>query len=240
MSRLYVFGDSYTTPGCCVEPRESFWGLSAEYLKLDEIFNVSREANSFDSVCQNLIGAQNQYNYDWNNDWFIIGVPPLERVTLFDDHKNTQHRGYFYNPRTWEEHVTTVECHRGLVSEKFFGHDKFLIMHQDRSWLETQVLREIFLLTQWLDSKGANYLICNLSKPLMKDNWWGPSEFVLTQLLEHPRCILFDNTYFSVNYEINKPGDYDLYGWEGHHGPEGNKRYYEMSIEPKLDSIINT
>ena len=233
MNKLYVFGDSYTTPYVCVDPQESFWGLAGKQLGVEQIVNVSRPVNSFDSVCQLLIGMQNQYKYNWKEDFFIIGLPPLERITIFDDHKDTEYKSKIID-RDWNEIGTTIEAHRGLVSKQFYGEDQFLITHADRSWTETQILREIYLLTKWLDGVGANYLICNVTKPLLEDNWWGPSEFVLKHAIDHDRCLLFDNTYYSVNYDIHKPADYDLYGWYGHHGAEGNKLYYETSIKDKL------
>ena len=113
-------------------------------------------------------------------------------------------------------------------------------MHADRSWTETQTLRQIYLLTQWLDTNRAKYLICNLSKPLDRDNRWGPSEFVLNYTINHDRCIVFDDTYYSVNVGINLPPDADNPdGWNGHHGPAGNKHYFEKSLKHKLDNIVN-
>ena len=233
MNKLYVFGDSYTTPYVCVDPQDSFWGLAGKHLGVEQIINVSRHSNSFDSVCQLLIGMQKQYKYNWKEDFFIIGVSHLERITIFDDHKDTEYKSTIFD-QDWNKIYTTIEAHRGLVSKQFYGEDQFLITHADRSWTETQILREIYLLTKWLDGVGANYLICNVSKPLDENNLWGPSEFVLKHAIDHDRCLLFDNTYYSVNYNIHKPTDYDLYGWNGHHGAEGNKLYYETSIKDKL------
>jgi hypothetical protein len=233
MNKLYVFGDSYTTPYVCVDPQDSFWGLAGTQLGVEQIINVSRPMNSFDSVCQLLIGMQNQYEYSWKKDFFIIGLPPLERITVFDNHRDTEYKSTIFD-QDWNEIDTTIEAHRGLISKQFYSQDKFLITHADRSWTETQILREIYLLTKWLDGVGANYLICNASKPFDKNNLWGPSEFVLKHAIDHDRCLLFDNTYYSVNYDIHKPADYDLYGWRGHHGAEGNKLYYETSIKDKL------
>lgn len=239
MSRLYVFGDSYSTPYVCVDPIESFWGLAAKYLQVNEIVNVSRPINSFDSVCQLLIGMQSEYEYNWDQDWFIIGIPPLERITLFDNHKDTEYNATIINCNSWDEQATTIQAHRGLVSQQFYGGDQFLTVHADRSWTETQILREIFLLTTWLDSKNASYLICNLSKPLDKNNHWGPSKFVLDYVINHNQCIVFDHTYYSVNVGINLPPDATTPdGWHGHHGPDGNKRYFEMSVKPKLQTLI--
>ena len=90
MNKLYVFGDSYITPYKNVDPQDSFWGLAGKHLGVEQIINVSRISNSFDSVCQLLIGMQNQYNYNWREDFFIIGLPPLERITIFDDHKDNK------------------------------------------------------------------------------------------------------------------------------------------------------
>lgn len=240
MSRLFVIGDSYTTPYICVDPVDSFWGLAAQYVAADEIINASRPVNSFDSVCQLLIGMQNEYDYDWDNDWFIIGIPPLERITIFDNHKNTEYPAKIINVQTWQEVNTTIQAHRGLISQQFYGGDHFLTVHADRSWTETQILREIYLLTQWLDRYNAKYLICNLSKPLDKNNLWGPSEFVLNYVINHDRSIVFDDTYYSVNVGINLPPDADgPEGWHGHHGPDGNKHYFETSLKHKLDNIIN-
>jgi hypothetical protein len=233
MNKLYVFGDSYTTPYVCVDPQDSFWGLAGKHLGVEQIINVSQPGNSVDSVCQLLIGMQNQYKYNWKEDFFIIGLPPLERITIFDNHKNTEYKSKIFD-RDWNKIYTTIEAHRGLVSKQFYGEDQFLITHADPSWTETQILREIYLLTKWLDGVGANYLICNVSKTLNENNLWGPSEFVLKHAIDHDRCLLFDNTYHSVNYNIHKPADYDLYGWNGHHGAEGNKLYYETSIKDKL------
>mgnify|MGYP001181695378 CR=1 FL=1 len=83
MNKLYVFGDSYSTPYACVDPQDSFWGLAGKQLGVEQIINVSRPSNSFDSVCQLLIGMQNQYEYNWKEDFFIIGVEikaPIEPI----------------------------------------------------------------------------------------------------------------------------------------------------------------
>jgi hypothetical protein len=48
-------------------------------------------------------------------------------------------------------------------------------------------------------------------------------------------CIVFDNTYQSINaIDQIKPADFDLYGWQGHHGPAGNRNWYNKVIKPKM------
>jgi len=229
-NRLWVFGDSYTTPGLCVEPQDSFWGLLATYIEASTVVNCSRPVNSFDSICQLVIGMQEEM--DWSKDLILIGIPPLERITVFDNYQDTEYMGHRFELQSWEQEKFNIECHRGLVSLQNYGTDKELIIHHDRSWLETQILRTVFLLTAWLDSKNANYMILNLSKDLDKNNVWGPSNFVLSYCLNHARCILFENTYHSINIGVNRPADSD--SPEGHHGPAGNKYFFEKSLLPKI------
>ena len=227
-----MFGDSYTTPGVCVEPADSFWGLTATYCNIPTILNCSRSANSFDSICQLVIGMQE--NINWTTDLIFIGIPPLERITVFDNFKNTEYLSYKFDTQTWAQEQFNVECHQGLISLQNYGADKELIKNYDRSWLETQELRTIFLLTTWLDSKNANYMVINLSKDFDKNNVWGPSNFVLSYCLNHTKCILFKNTYNGINLNKNIPADFDSYGWDGHHGPAGNKYFFKKSLLPTM------
>jgi hypothetical protein len=231
-SNLWVFGDSYTTPDYCVDPCNSFWGLTAEYCKIPTIKNCSRLGNSFDSVSQLLVEMQNEY--DWKKDLFLIGIPPLERITVFDNYKDTVYHGHEIDTKYWSNNPFQIKSHHGLVALQNYGEDKQLILHSDRAWLETQTLRTIFLLTSWLDSKQANYLIINLSKSLDQSNIWGPSEFVLPFVKNHERCLVFEDTYRDINVNVHKPVDYDTYGWNGHHGSDGNLYFFKKSLLPWL------
>lgn len=231
---LWVFGDSYSTPGLCVEPCDSYWGLASKYLSTNSIRNCSRSSNSWRSVQHLLISMQEEYN--WKNDFFLIGIPPLERITVFDDHKDTRYIGKLIS-NTWEEKEFDILCHRGLISYQNYGDDRKLIIFSDRAWVETDLLNDIFLMTAWLDSKGANYLIVNHSKPLDSGNVWGPTTYLLPFAKNHPRCILFENTYHSVNVGVVQPADHKIYGEFGHHGAEGNRRFFELSVKSKLQQL---
>ena len=230
--RLWVFGDSYSTPHVCVSPQDSFWGLAAAKLSVDTVINCSRSKLSFDSVCQILVGEQQSYNFD--RDFFIIGIPPLERITIFDDHKDTAFENSIFDTRTWQEETSNVISHHGLINLQYSELDKLSVLISDRSWIETQALRQIFLITRWLDSCNANYIIVNLSKNLDRSNQWGPSQYILDYCANHNRCKIFEDAMYDVNLNINKPADYDRYGWYGHHGPVGNKHFFETSIKDKL------
>ena len=231
-NKLWVFGDSHSTPEVCVPPQKSFWGLTASALQVDTVINCSRPKISFDSVCQMLIGEQQRYNFD--QDFFIIGLPPLERITVFDNYKNTALVSSRFDTKTWQTETNNIASHHGLINLQYKELDKLSVLISDRSWIETQVLRQIFLITQWLDSCNANYIIVNLSKNLDSNNHWGPSQYILDYCVNHTRCKLFDGSLYDVNLNINKPVDYDNYGWYGHHGSVGNQHFFETSIKDRL------
>jgi hypothetical protein len=230
-SKLWVFGDSYATPGYCVEPKDSFWGLTASLLSANEILNYSWPGNSLDSIVHVLISEQNQY--DWENDFFIIGVPPLARLTVVskDDKKiTTAHK---INSTSWQHDTFGVLCHHGM--ENISGYmDKHFAIYEDSTWTQTQAMRSIFLLNAWLDSKNANYLIVNLSVDFGQD-YSSVGNFLMSNCLAHPRNLLFCDGYYSVNLTINAPVDFEQYGWQGHHGAAGNKHFFEKSILPILE-----
>ena len=37
-----------------------------------------------------------QHEYDWTNDFLIIGIPPLERLTVFDNYKDTYYNKHIF------------------------------------------------------------------------------------------------------------------------------------------------
>ena len=229
--QLHVLGDSYTTPDFCVNSNESFWGLAATHLGVNTVIIYSWPGNSVDSILHIL--ASQQSNFDWAQDYFLIGVPPLERLTVFDNHKDSRYSKTVIDSGTWSKTTQDLTCHTGLMTIAGWEAQQ-MVVYYDRSWVETQVLTKLFYLSSWLDSKQASYLILNLSKPFDQNCKWGPSEFVLPWAESHPRMILFKDTYYSINEHVHKPVDFAKHGWWGHHGPAGNKHFFEKSIKNKL------
>jgi len=227
--RLCVWGDSFVTPDYCVSPAESFWGLSAQALGVETITNYAWVGCSFSSVCHMLVSQP----HNCNEDFLLIGIPPLERLTVFDNFKDTRYNANSIDTVTWSKKQEQINCHTGLQNIPVHKAEN-MVIYTDRAWTETQVLTQLFLLTTWLDSMNANYLIVNLAKPLDKNNVWGPSEFVLPWALNHNKMILFKDTYYSVNENLHKPVDFDKYKWAGHHGLAGNRHFFETSIKDKL------
>ena len=233
---LYVFGDSFSTPNFCVDPKDSYWGLLAKHAGIPNVINYAFAGNAWEGVMQSLVGESVNINFE--TSLIIIAVPPLERRLRFDNHQNTEHLFYTFN-WNWDafpapnEHMRGLEVLRGFDSNVSVQDE--ISLFADRSWLETVLMRGLFLVTKWLDSVGANYFIINTNaKDLDKDNFWGPSATVLSYMLDHPR-MMFEDTYHSINQIDNiQPADYNAHGWMGHHGAEGNANFFQKSLPPQL------
>jgi hypothetical protein len=225
-----VFGDSYSTPGICVEPQDSFWMLTAQYLGANCVYNYSRPGNSFDAVVHALISDSAEY--DWQHDFFLVGIPPLTRLALVSkDSTYSHHRWVFdINSNKLDEQMTL--CLHGIENFSFYN-DPLAIRFEDPQWTQIQTLRTVFLLNAWLDSMNANYLIINLSKDFLIDDS-ANGKFLMENSLKHPKNLIVDDTYYNVNLGVHKPADFDLYEWSGHHGPVGNKHFFDNSLLPHL------
>jgi hypothetical protein len=226
---LWVFGDSYSTPGVCVTPTDSFWMKVAKQLQVQKVYNYSWPRNSFDSVIHTLISDSKQYN--WQQDFFLIGVPVLPRLTVVGAHDKAYHRSVF----DAESNLLDSElilCHHGLENKSFHD-DLTSVRFENPTWTEVQACRSIFLLNQWLDNNNANYFIVNLSKDFMFDSP-ATGAFLQDYCFAHDRNILRGDTYYNLNLNKHPPPDFDRYGWAGHHGPDGNAYFFEQSLLPRL------
>lgn len=225
-----MFGDSFSTPGFCVDPTDSFWAAVGKTLGANEIHNYSRVGNSMDSVMHLLVSESPLY--DWEKDFFLIGIPPLARLTVVSDDDKKAYHKKVYDIQLKQICEPQVLCHHGLESRSFYN-DPLAVRFEDPTWTEIQACRQIFLINQWLDGKNANYLVINLSKDFQND---APSsgKFLLEQCFSHPRNILKEKTYWGINYGINKPADFDEHGWNGHHGRDGNQYFFEKSLIPTM------
>jgi hypothetical protein len=230
---LWVFGDSYSTPNICVDPNDSFWMLTARELQVDKIYNYSWPRNSLDSVVHLLISDSNEY--DWNQDFFLIGIPILTRLTVVSDNSEKSYHRKIFDLTSNEIDQQMILCHHGLENLQFVD-DSFGVRFEDPTWTEIQACRLIYLVNTWLDAHNANYLIVNLSKDFQNDQP-ATGKFLLDKCLNHPNNILIGDTYWGINYGVNKPADYDKYKWAGHHGAPGNKYYFEKSLKPRLKKL---
>ena len=235
---LWVFGDSYTTPHECVDPADSFWGLTAQWLNIPVVKNLSRRGASLESVSHLLITQQQQY--DWQRDFFIVGIPPVQRFLACADDSKLEYRVKDFDTKTWAESSRAIVDHQGLRSFHGWELPKTVAVNRSSQYIETQTMREIFWITQWLSSHCANYVVVNLSCDLNKFNPAASAQFLLEYCVNHSNCILFDKTYYGINLDVHRPLDFDQYGWNGHHGAEGNKYFFEQSLKPYITELLST
>jgi hypothetical protein len=64
---------------------------------------------------------------------------------------------------------------------------------------------------------------------------WPAGNGIMIKIQNLSECVIFDNTYQSVNYNDSiKPADFDQYGWLGHHSVVGNLNWYTKIVKPKM------
>jgi len=232
MSRLIVYGDSYSTPRFCVEPKDSWWGLMAAALQVDSVENYSWPGNNVDSI-SHLIVAGSGFS---PNDYVIIGVPPIERFTVYDpEGLEPKYHRFFGNLKDMDQMI--VHEHAGLRQVTTHQLGQGYVMSWNRSWQEAQVLRELFLLKQYIQGWTNKFLIVNLAEPFQPQTQWATLRNLQVKFLADPHSILWADTYFSVNKNINLPVDFDTHGWHGHHGPHGNRHWYQCVLEPRMKML---
>ena len=229
MSKLYVFGDSYSTPGCCVDPKDSWWGLMAQKLDVP-VVNYSWPGNNIDSIQHIIVSLKDTFTKD---DYIVIGIPAVERATIFKAGSPAKQVISFDKDlqRTSE---LEVMVHQGLKQFTTWETDKSAVLAFSWVWQEAKILKDMIILSHWLESVVGNHLIVNLSAPFQPPTKWPTISYLQQQVLDNKKMIIFADTYFSVNENVNKPVDFDQWGWQGHHGPAGNKLFYETSIKDKL------
>ena len=235
--KLNVFGDSYSTPEFCVAAKESFWGLTAHALGVDCVDNFSHPGFSLDHIMHIILNEE----FDFCRDYFVIGIPPLIRYVAYSDTYKS----------TWTKcsYTNSLDVVQNTVVESLSNTQKFTFEHQFKNnkqdatrfnseWNDVYNLEKIFLLHQYLMLKNAKFIIVNLSNPIHYQDMWPAGKSIMNKIYCLDECVVFDNTYYSVNYiDGIKPADFDKYSWQGHHGAEGNKNWYNKVIELKIKKL---
>lgn len=236
MARLWVFGDSYSTPNFCVAPKDSWWGLLADDLgtKISEVNNYSWAGNNIDSIGHILINLCESFKQD---DYVVVAIPPLQRLTMFNPAENKEYKATIYNAQLVEQDQIDVLCHTGLMQYGVHHMDRKFIDLWNPSWIEAQVLRQILTLDSYLKTFIDNIVWVNSSVPLQAPTQWPVLTTLQKLALAKNNFELFEKTYYSVNFEKNKPVDFDEWGWMGHQGPAGNQAWYQESIKPLIINL---
>jgi hypothetical protein len=238
VGKLYIFGDSYSTPDFCVEIEHSWWGLMARDLssQIEGVDNFSWPGNNIDSIQHIIVANKDMFRRD---DTLMIGVPPLERLTVFE-HDAREKQVMRFDAFLQEVSRSLVPRHSGLKQITRYQASRDLVELWNRSWQEAQILRQLVTLAAWLDTVVDRWIIVNLSEPFQPLTQWSTLSSLQQQTMTDDRMILFQDTYYSCNHEINKPVDFDTHGWHGHHGAEGNQKWYREILAPRLKRLAWT
>jgi hypothetical protein len=235
MTKLHVFGDSYSTPGFCVDPQDSWWGLMAKELseKIQGVENYSWPGNNIDSIAHIIVANSNLFAPD---GYVVIGVPPIERVTVFDKDAESKKVVRFNSilAKSVKENVAGFTGVKQITTHQLSKHSVDLY---DRSWQEAQVLRQLITLLAYVKNCVENVLIVNLSTPFQPMSEWPTLNRMQQQVYKEPCMLIDQNTYYSTNYQINQPLDFETHGWFGHQGPVGNQHWFRTALLPKMKEL---
>jgi len=229
MGSLYIFGDSYSTPNFLVEPQLSWWGLLAKQLDMP-VCNYSWPGNNIDSIQHIIVSSKHTFNKD---DVVVVGIPPVERFTVFKDGAPAKEVVNFDNNLV-QTHTSEVTVHHGLEQLTMHTASKETVDTYNRSWQEAQILKDMIFLSTWLNTVVDKHIIVNLGVPFQPVTEWPTLKSLQEQALENKKILVFSDTYYSVNKDVHKPVDYDTHGWFGHHGAEGNKLWYNSVLRKLL------
>jgi len=218
---LYVIGDSYTTPDCCVQVDDSYWKKFGQFIQADTIVNHSHPGKCNQSMFRNAM----RFCLD-NSDkkiFVLVGLTTIFRLdyqdTSFENIKNKN------NGNEAEIFIHNLELQNASHEEL----DKWFIEKWTYEHTFCNLVNAIIAHSSFFKSRNIDYLIHNCSSPLHEDI---DSPFLKSFCLELGKDYkipnLFGNTYLSLNKDRGiKPVDFQQYGWNGHHGKEGNQVYFE-------------
>lgn len=235
MSELYVFGDSYSTPGFLVDPKDSWWGLLGQDLgsRISSVKNYSWPGNNIDSIGHVIMNLTEKFEF---TDYVAVGIPPLQRLTMFDPNASKMKKYVVYDADLKERDQCDVLCHTGLVQYPVHEMDKRFVQLWNPSWIEAQVLRQMIALNDYLKQYVNNVVWLNASVPFQPPTEW-PVLSTLQKLIKQRSNFLLFDTYYTVNLDRNKPKDFETHGWFGHHGAIGNKTWYDQCIKPLVTKL---
>ena len=92
--------------------------LVGRLLGVDKIRNYSWPRNSLDSVIHLLVSESD--HYDWEQDFFLIGVPPLVRLTVMSDDPEKSYHSNVFDTQGNLLAEQMILCHYGLENKHFY------------------------------------------------------------------------------------------------------------------------
>lgn len=182
-----------------------FWYLLAKDLGCNNFENQSRPGSSNDLIIQRV------YDHALSNPGqsilYIINLTSLNRIE--------------------------IEANRSEKIQEILVPDA--LMRYDFETVELTAYSQLIGVISFLESRDLKYIVVNNSKGFTKGPWHRRDNFV--DFINSRKNIL--NLYDDSRVEFHqyrskiKPYDYNLWGWNGHDGPEGHFAYYQM-LKSKL------
>ena len=203
--------------------------MAAERVGANEIYNYSSPGLNLDLMTHLMI--TDRENIHWGEDSLVLFCAThLERITLHDTDKDLNLAVIHNNELT----IKSAPCSRGLRSASVWQAVPEIAKVYDRSWTDHQGLMQLYLIYHWLSLKNTPFIIANMCIEYPRTPGW-PTDYLCDWWADQPNAIIFQNTYRDINIGINRPVDYNEYGWGGHHGPEGNLLFFEKSLWPVIE-----
>jgi hypothetical protein len=236
---LYVFGDSYSTTEY-VDPKDSFWGLAAKDLAIDTIYNFSFSGNCLDNIIHVLLNEE----YDFDNGYFLIGIPPLIRYSIWN-HLN-DNNPQFNKPvirfdkdfNNSKQFFTSMQNVGSMQFAASFNNDKEFVSYFSSQWSDVLNLEKIYLLDNYLKTKNCKFIIVNLSWCIGYHESWPSVKKIMASAKALSSCILFNDSFHDINLRDKiKPVDFSQFGDNGHYGNDGNTNWYNKVIKPKMQEL---
>lgn len=224
---LYVDGDSYSTPGGCVDPVDSYWSKFGAHIQATKIVNFAYPGKSNNGMIRNA--TRFCLDHPEEDLFVLIGFSHLERYDYFDEHQHSYKSSKTPNPL--EFGVVSEHAHQNQDRIQFYN----------REFEESKFLSALINFHGGLTTRpNIKFMLHSCTNPLVISNMPLLERFY-QEVQSYPRVInLFNDTYLSLNQRLGvKPVDFDAFKWQGHHGPEGNATYAELLINAYNDLYEN-
>lgn len=227
---MYVIGDSYSTPNCCVAVQDSYWSKFAYHISANTVINHSHigknNVNMFRNAVRFVLENKNQKIF------VMLGLTSFYRIDYYNEAiTNT------YNKENGNRAELYVHNYERQRTNEF---DKWFVTNWSYEFLLANLLKDILTTSAFLQKYNVDYFIHNCAEavPAENDNPLVKS-FTFEVNKDQKVLNLYKDSFHAINFEKGvKPADYDQYGWHGHHGAEGNENYFHY-LKQKFDEIYN-
>jgi hypothetical protein len=207
---LYNLGDSHTCYNIrdehasngtwCPNLEDHYWYKIAVLYGCKQIINESMPGRSNDTMIK--LAIKHCLENPKLSTLYIVNITTIFRFDLTTPHSHTLHN---------------------ILTQK-------AIQELDFETIECTLYAHLIGLIEFFKSHNKQFLIINNGKNF-SDNQLPMRDVYIEYFKKEPRILnWFDNgrIWFQENVTKIKPVDFAQYGWNGHDGPAGHQRYFDM------------